>query len=192
MHHHHHHCGRHAEHRWAARRGGRHEGFEGVFERGGRGGRRRIFDAGELRLILLKLIEEQPRHGYDLIREVETRSGGAYSPSPGVVYPTLTLLADMGLAVEEAVEGAARKRFTITEAGRSHLAEHADEVAAAFARLQGLAEIRGRTDAAPIARAMHNLKLAMHNRLSQAGVDKDLILDVAGLIDEAAGKIERL
>ncbi|NWM55099.1 PadR family transcriptional regulator, partial [Escherichia coli] len=60
----------------------------GGFGHGERGGRRRMFDGTELRLILLKLIEEQPRHGYDLIREIEERSGGAYAPSPGVVYPT--------------------------------------------------------------------------------------------------------
>jgi DNA-binding PadR family transcriptional regulator len=189
----HHHCERRFERaaRWAARYG-RGESFSGDWERGRRGGgRRRMFDAGELRLILLKLIEEQPRHGYDLIREVEARSGGAYSPSPGVVYPTLTLLLDMGL-VEETGEGANRKLFAVTEAGRVHLAERAEEVAAAFARLQSLAEIRERTEAAPVARAIHNLRAALHNRLSQPGVDKALILEVAGLIDEAASRIERL
>ena len=74
---------------------------------GGRGpGRgRRMFDAGELRLVLLKLIEEQPRHGYDLIRAIEALTGGDYAPSPGVVYPTLTMLADMGLIEEVAAEG---------------------------------------------------------------------------------------
>jgi DNA-binding PadR family transcriptional regulator len=176
---------------WAARFG-RREDFERGFEGGRRGGRRRMFDGGELRLILLKLIEEQARHGYDLIRELETRSGGAYTPSPGVIYPSLTLLADMGFIAEEAAEDAGRKRFAITEAGRTHLAEHAEEVAAAFARLQSLAELRERTDAAPIARAMHNLKHALHNRLSQPGVDKQAVLEVAALIDEAASKIERL
>ena len=151
-----------------------------------------MFDSGELRLVLLKLVEEQPRHGYDLIRELEDRSGGAYSPSPGVVYPTLTLLADMGLAEEApAADGGARKLFAITEAGRAHLAERAEEVAAAFARLKSLAELRERTDAAPIARAMQNLRLALHNRLSQPGVDNAAVLEVAALIDEAAGKIER-
>jgi DNA-binding PadR family transcriptional regulator len=183
MQHHHHH------HRLAAGDGpsGRHRAppFEG-----GRGRRQRLFDGGELRLVLLKLIEEQPRHGYDLIREIEARSGGAYAPSPGVIYPTLTLLLDMGLAEEESAAGP-RKLVAITDAGRTHLAEHAAEVDAAMARLQALADVRGRTDAAPVQRAMHNLKAALHNRLSQEGVDKSVILDVAGLIDEAASRIER-
>ena len=113
------------------RHGMRHGGpFGGRPEGGprGRGGeRRRMFESGELRLVLLKLIEEQPRHGYDLIREIETLSGGAYAPSPGVVYPTMTLLLDMGLADEQASDGP-RKLLGISEAGRQHLIERADEV----------------------------------------------------------------
>jgi len=171
-----------------------HRGAEGGFGPGfgpGRGRRRRLFEGGELRLVLLKLIEEQPRHGYDLIRELEARSGGAYAPSPGVVYPTTTLLLDMGL-VEEAGGETGRKLFAVTEAGRAHLAEHAAELEAAFGRLQAVADVRERTDAAPVARALQNLKLAVHNRLSQEGVEKSVILDVADLIDEAARKIERV
>ncbi len=74
----------------------------------GRGGRRRMFDAGELRLVLLKLIADQPRHGYDLIRAIEELTHGAYAPSPGVVYPTLTMLQDMGLIEEAKGEGVAQ------------------------------------------------------------------------------------
>jgi hypothetical protein len=67
---------------------------------GGRRGRRRVFDAGELRLVLLKLIADQPRHGYDLIRAIEEMTHGTYAPSPGVVYPTLTMLQVMGFIEE--------------------------------------------------------------------------------------------
>lgn len=160
----------------------------------GRGGRRqRVFDGAELRLILLKLIDEQPRHGYDLIREIEARSGGTYAPSPGVVYPTTTLLLDMGLIAEDADDSSARKRFAITDAGRAHLAERAAEVEAAFARLQALADIGERTDPAPVRRALQNLKAVLHHRLSQdGGASKSVIFDAADLIDEAARKIERL
>src|SRR5579885_3543114 len=87
------------------------EGFGG----GGRRGRRsrRMFESGELRLVLLKLIADEPRHGYDLIRAIEELTAGEYAPSPGVVYPTLTLLQDMGL-IEEAAEAGSRKPFQIT------------------------------------------------------------------------------
>ena len=181
----------HHIHRGGLGRRGHHLGRESAFgaERGGR--RRRLFDAGELRLVLLRLIETQPRHGYDLIRDLEARSGGAYAPSPGVIYPTLTLLLDMGL-VEEAGGDSGRKLFAVTEAGRAHLAEHEPELAGAFERLQAVAELRERTEAAPVARAMDNLKAAIHNRLSQEGVDKAVILDVAALIDQAASGVEGL
>ena len=76
--------------------------------RPGRRGRGRVFDGGELRLVLLQLIAEQPRHGYDLIQAIEEITHGAYAPSPGVVYPTLTMLADMGL-IEEAKSEGSRK-----------------------------------------------------------------------------------
>lgn len=170
--------------------------FEVRWEVAGRGGprgggRRRMFDGGELRLVLLKLIGDEPRHGYDLIREIEDRTGGAYAPSPGVIYPTLTLLQDMGLIDEEKADGA-KKLFAITEAGKAHLAEHADEVAALFARIDDLGAMREKTDGAPIRRAMGNLRQVLQHRLTRDDVDLDTLHQVAALIDEAAQKIERL
>ncbi|WP_429592764.1 PadR family transcriptional regulator [Sphingomonas zeicaulis] len=158
---------------------------------GGGRGRRRLFDGGELKLVLLRLIADQPRHGYDLIREVEERTGGAYAPSPGVVYPTLTLLADMGL-IEEAAEGGSRKAFAITEAGTAHLAENEADVVALFERLASLSAMREKTDGAPIRRAMGNMRQVLHNRLSRDDVDADTLHQVAAILDEAAQKIERL
>src|SRR5690349_24107034 len=94
---------------------------------GGRRGRRsRVFEGGELRLVLLKLIAVQPRHGYDLTRAIEALTGGRYAPSPGVVYPTLTMLQDMGL-IEEAPGEGARKPFQITDAGTAHLDDNEEE-----------------------------------------------------------------
>ncbi len=158
--------------------------------RGEGGGRRRMFDGGELRLVLLKLIADTPRHGYDLIREIEERTGGAYAPSPGVIYPTLTLLDDMGL-IAAAVEGS-KKQFTITEAGTTELAAKADEVAALFARLDELGATRAKTDGAPIRRAMGNLRAVLQNRLSEGDVTTDTLHEVAAILDEAAQRIERL
>ena len=68
----------------------------GPFGRGGGGGSGRIFGPGGLRLVLLALIEETPRHGYQLIKELEQKFGGAYAPSPGSVYPMLTMLEELG------------------------------------------------------------------------------------------------
>jgi DNA-binding PadR family transcriptional regulator len=141
-----HQAGHHGDHRGLRRvammRGGEERGFGG---RGfGGGGRRRVFDGGELKLVLLSLIDAQPRHGYDLIRAIEELSGGAYAPSPGVVYPTLTLLDDMGLIEELKAEGA-RKQFTATEEGRALIAEKAAEIAALKERLAALGAFREKT-----------------------------------------------
>lgn len=158
-------------------------------ERAGGRGRRRLFDGGELRLVLLRLIGDQPRHGYDLIRAIEERTGGSYAPSPGVVYPTLTMLGDMGQIEETPSEGA-RKIFTVTDEGRRVLEEKAEEIAALMARLDQLGEVRERTDGASVRRAMHNLKAALLHRLHDA--DVETIHEAVALIDEAARKIERL
>jgi DNA-binding PadR family transcriptional regulator len=168
---------------------GHGRGLRGGGEGGG-GRRGRVFDGGELKLVLLKLIEEAPRHGYDLIREIEERTGGAYAPSPGVIYPTLTLLDDMGL-VEVAVDGT-KKSFTITDAGTAELAAKADEVKALFARLAEMGAMRAKTDGAPIRRSMGNLRAVLQNRLTADDVTAEMLHDVAAIVDEAAQKIERL
>ncbi|WP_442756346.1 PadR family transcriptional regulator [Methylocystis sp. JAN1] len=149
-----------------------------------------MFEAGELRLVILLLLEGEPRHGYDVIREIETRTGGVYAPSPGIVYPTLTLLEELG-QVEARVTESARKLYAITETGSSHLAENRREAEAALARLDELRQKSEVVDAGPIHRAMNNLKAVLSQRLSgQPG--KELLFSVADLIDEAARKIERL
>lgn len=158
---------------------------------GGRGGRRRLFSNDSLQLILLQLLSETPRHGYDLIREIESRSGEAYAPSPGVVYPTLTMLADMDLIAEQPGAGS-RKLFAISEAGRAHLGENANALKEAMERLTSLAQQAEQVDGAPIRRAMHNLSIAVRARLEREGADRETMFDVASLIDEAATKIERL
>ena len=190
-HHGHHHGRRHAG-RHGGGFGGRDWDDEGPGRghRGGHGRGRRVFDSGELRLVLLKLIADTPRHGYDLIRAIEELTGGAYAPSPGVIYPPLTLLSDMGLIGEEASEGA-RKIFAVTPEGSTHLEDHGEETAALFVRLEDLAKLRERTDVAPIRRAIHNLRSVLHHRLGE-GLDKEKLHQAVELIDEAARKIERL
>lgn len=159
---------------------------------GGRRGRRarRMFESGELRLVLLKLIADEPRHGYDLIRAIEDMTGGEYAPSPGVVYPTLTLLQDMGLIEEAAGEGP-RKPFQVTQEGRSYLDERSEEADALFERLE---ELKPRhSDAAPaIGRAVRNLMTALSHRVSRDGLNEDLLHEIAAVLDEAAQRIERI
>src|ERR1700730_5787987 len=143
------HFGSSFEGNWAAR-----HGWRGHFGPGsGRGGRhgmkgdlggsdfmraRRMLAQGDLRLIALALIAEQPRHGYETIKVLEDKTAGWYSPSPGIVYPTLTYLEEAGYVTAQA--DGAKKLYTITEEGRTHLAENQDFVDAVLARLAAIGE----------------------------------------------------
>jgi DNA-binding PadR family transcriptional regulator len=138
------HSGR-CEERWGAGRGwrGRHGGGFGWGGRHGTGGgdmmrAGRMLAQGDLRLIALALIAEQPRHGYEIIKLLEDKTEGWYSPSPGIVYPTLTYLEDAGHVTAQA-EGA-KKLYAITEQGKAHLEENRDFVDAVMERLGAIGE----------------------------------------------------
>ncbi|MCT2399462.1 PadR family transcriptional regulator [Novosphingobium mangrovi (ex Huang et al. 2023)] len=174
------------------RGGGRGMGHGGGRGPGMRGGRRkRLFDQSELQTLLLALIVEAPRHGYDLIREIETLSGGDYAPSPGVVYPALTYMEESGLIAVVAGESA-RKSYEATEEGRKQAEVDAEQAVALKARLSALAEQRDKVDPAPVRRAMQALKTSVFDRLSRDGADRELVLQIADAIDEATRKIERI
>lgn len=141
-HRHHHHSDERGKEVWHAGRGRRGGGgpFGWGGDRGFGGGdflrAGRMLAQGDLRLLALTLIAEQPRHGYEIIKVIEERTAGWYSPSPGVVYPTLTYLEDAGY-VTSGTEGS-KKLYTITEAGKAHLEENrdiADVVLKRFARI---------------------------------------------------------
>lgn len=175
---------------------GGHFGEDGPFGggRGGRGGGRRggrMFAGGELRLLLLHLVAEQPRHGYDLIRAIGELAGGEYAPSPGVVYPTLSLLVDEGMIAEEAGEGP-RKAFAVTDSGRAELHGRGAELDAILGRLKALGEQRDRAESPPVRRAMGNLHTAVRNRVMTQGFDTETAHAIADILDEAARRIERL
>ena len=165
--------------------------FEFGGGRRGRGGRGRMFESGELRLVLLRLIADQPRHGYDLIRAIEEMTHGIYAPSPGVVYPTLTMLQDMGLIRETEAEGS-RKVFAVTTEGEAHLAERKDEIDALISRLEDMGEDKRKAGGAPIKRAVGNLLSALWHRVTREDADEGTLHEIAAILDEAAQKIERL
>jgi DNA-binding PadR family transcriptional regulator len=159
---------------------------------GGRRGRRskRMFESGELRLVLLKLIVDEARHGYDCIRAIEEMTGGEYAPSPGVVYPTLTMLDEMGLVVEKKSKDSKRV-YEATDEGRVYLEERDEEVAALIERLVEMKPRDAETGPA-IGRAVRNLMTALSHRVGRDGLDDDLLHEIAAILDEAAQRIERV
>lgn len=139
-----------------------HDGFErrpAGRERGSRGPR--VFASGDLKLLLLALIGEQPCHGYDLIRRIENMFDGAYSPSPGVIYPTLTFL-EMGALIAGNAEGG-KKRYSVTDAGRLFLEDQAPALNEVRMRIEASKRsLRGQDRPPEIHEAVYNLRNALH------------------------------
>ena len=194
------HCGQHhhhGEHRHEYFMHGR--GPRGFDERGdgmgggpgGRGGRgeraERVFGRGDLPLIVLALIEISPRHGYEIIKAIEERCGGAYAPSPGAVYPTLTLLEEQD-HVTSSESASGKKLYTITDLGRAYLDENRAQVDGILARLDMFARVQAK-NALPerVHQAMHTLKHALllnKTNWSEAEAER-----VSAVLEQAANAI---
>jgi DNA-binding PadR family transcriptional regulator len=175
------------------RRRGRHGG--GFFSRGGDeefgswGGRGRVFGPGDLRLLLLALIKEQPRHGYELIKEIEQRFEGAYAPSPGSVYPTLTLLEELGYVRATAAEGG-KRLFEITNEGKTFLAENEAVVDGVMDRMRLAAHaMTGHAPPDVIHQAARTLRAAL--RFHGAGWNASETERVRKILERAALEISK-
>lgn len=147
-----------------------------------------MFGSGDLRYVILQLISEKPSHGYEIIKSIQERLGGTYAPSPGVVYPMLTMLEEMG-HIAGTSEGA-RKRYTITEEGTKALAENKEMVDALFARIDHLRQEYTRQRPQQIERAVENLRMAL--RMKMGSLTTEQIHAVTDIIDNAAKQIERI
>ena len=167
-------------------------GRRGIRDEGeGDGGRRdpaRVFDHGDLRLVVMALLAERPRYGYEIIKALEERVGGGYSPSPGVVYPNLTLLEEVGHATVSEERGG-RRLYTLSEEGLAYLAANKTAADAILARIDEGAPMR----AGPppqVVRALENLETAVRLRLKGRQPTDVQIRAVADAIDAAARTIE--
>lgn len=170
----------------------RHDDFESFADwnglrGGGRRGGGRMFGHGDLKLLLLALIEQEPRHGYELIRTIEDMFHGQYSPSPGTVYPTLTLLEEMGYVAMQSEQGG-RKRYAITNEGRAFLDENRGTVEAVMESTERKARFAAKL-ATPMAirDAVHALKHALAMRVSKW--DKAEAERVVAILERAAREI---
>jgi DNA-binding PadR family transcriptional regulator len=163
-------------------------GHRGHGRPGGRGCR--VFDHGDLRFVLFHLIAEKPRHGYELIKAIEEKFGGMYSPSPGVIYPTLTHLEELGYLRAE-TGGGTKKLYTITPEGRDFVAANQVLVDAILGRMEAASHLYGDGPAPEILQAMTNLRQALAARLSRGALDAEQIRTISGLLDRLAADIER-
>jgi DNA-binding PadR family transcriptional regulator len=147
-----------------------------------------MFGSGDLRYVILQLISEKPSYGYEIIKSIQERLGGNYTPSPGVVYPMLTMLEEMGYA--SVVTEGTRKLYTITEEGAKALAENKATVDALFARIENLKAQYATQRPQQIERAVENLRMAL--RMKMGSLTTEQIHAVTDIIDAAAKQIERI
>jgi DNA-binding PadR family transcriptional regulator len=157
--------------------------------RHGGGGKGRFFEQGDLRYVVLKLISEKPSYGYEIIKAIEDRLAGAYAPSPGIVYPTLTLLEELGYIKVQETDGP-RKLFAITPEGEVALEQNKAVVDAIFARMAEVHVRHGGHQAPQLVRAWENLKMAMNLRVAQGPLTAQQIEEIAAILDGAAKSIE--
>ncbi|MBV8049246.1 MAG: PadR family transcriptional regulator [Paludibacterium sp.] len=188
--------GRHGPHR-------RHHGGDAFDPEGGDLTRGRKFSGQDLQLMLLALLAETPRHGYELIRDIEQRSSGSYTPSPGVVYPALTYLDDTGLVVAEADGN--RKRYRLSDEGRAQLSAEAERVQwllaalthmgrrmAAFRRaMAGEAPENGETEDGWLPEFVEVRRAFKHALLLRAGADADEQRRLIAILRRALSEIEQ-
>ncbi|RBP13813.1 PadR family transcriptional regulator [Roseiarcus fermentans] len=166
--------------------------FRGLFgrHRGGPFGRwrgARMFDSGALRLLALGLIAEEPRHGYDIIRVLRARFQGSYSPSPGSIYPILQQLSDAGLVTSSS--HGPRRRFAITEAGKSWLAGQSAELDAIKVQLDEAASPIGEQ---AIGEAIRDLRQALFSKMREGALDAGQARRLRDVLERARREIEDL
>ena len=157
--------------------------------RGGpfRGGR--MFEQGDLKYVILQLLDEKPRHGYEIIKALEERFGGIYSPSAGTVYPTLTLLEDLGYA-RVSVEEGGKKIYSITDEGRAYLAQNRSAVDDIFERIAELGSTFLSDAMMDINRAFKDVGQATYRGGPRVFRDKDAARKIKEILEQAAREID--
>ncbi|MGA2806601.1 MAG: PadR family transcriptional regulator [Terracidiphilus sp.] len=180
------------EHEFGGRGPGRGFGHRGPggFGRGFGEGRGRLFDAGDMKLVILRLLADQPSYGYQLIKTMEERLAGGYTPSAGVIYPTLTQLEEEGLATASTENN--KKVYSLTQEGTEYLEANKERVGELFERLEqaGRGFERGRSP--ELMKAFMNLKGAVVARVSRESVTADQIKKITEAINAAAKAIDEL
>jgi DNA-binding PadR family transcriptional regulator len=155
--------------------------------RGGGPRSARVFDQGDLKYVILQLLVEKPRHGYEIIKAIEERFGGAYSPSPGTVYPTLTMLEDMGYARVMPEEGG-KKVYEITDEGRKYLEENRSAVDDIFSRITEFAQSIFGEPMMQVHRAMKNVGSAVY--VQNAKRTPEQLKQISDILERAAAEIK--
>lgn len=155
---------------------------------GGFGPKRRIVRKGELKFVLLRLLADEPMHGYELMRRLEEESGGLYTPSPGSVYPTLQLLEDQGYVSSTQDEG--KRVYRLTAEGRAFLKKHDSRARDIFGRFVHMGERFTGSAMRDVTRSFIHLAQVSFERATGGHGDPDTLARVKAILDRAAREIE--
>lgn len=153
--------------------------------------RNRLFEAGHMKLLVLHLIHQTAKHGYEIIKDIGELVGGGYTPSAGTIYPTLTYLEDMQFIVASQTDGE-RKQYSITPTGIEHLQQQQVRIQLILERLETRREIKNNDQYLDIHRAMENLKTSLRLKLKRGESNEHIIQQIAEKIDQAAVEIARI
>lgn len=153
------------------------------------GRRGRLFESGRMKLLVLHLIQQNPKHGYEIIKEISDLVGDGYTPSAGTIYPTLTSLEEMNCI---SLLDAERKQYQVTEYGETYLKDQQEMLTALLEKLRIRREIHNNDQLIEIHRAMENLKTALRLKLNITDLQQEQIYQIAEKIDQAAIAIGRL
>ena len=161
----------------------------GVFGFGrGFGPKRRVVRKGELKFVLLRLLADEPMHGYELMRRLEEESGGLYTPSPGSVYPTLQLLENQGYV--SSTQGDGKRVYRLTAEGRDFLKEHRSRASDIFGRFVHMGERFTGSAMREVTRSFIHLAQVSFERATGGHGDPDTLAGVKAILDRAARDIE--
>ncbi len=165
-------------------------GPRGGFGHGFGGGRERLFEGGDVRLVVLKLLSEQPSYGYQLIKTMEQRLAGGYTPSAGVIYPTLTLLEEEGLTSSSTENS--KKVYSVTAEGLQFIEANKERLSELFERMDEASRGFQRGRSPEIMRAFVELRSAVVVRLRSGNASPELTKKIAEAIRAAAKAILEL
>ena len=152
--------------------------------------RERLFDANDIRLLILYFLSQNSAHGYELIKSIEALAKGEYVPSPGIIYPNLTLLEEMG-SIQAAEQQTAKKAWQLTDEGKASLEQQSGEVRTILKRLESLGILGGNRRIPEVQRAIHNFKIALSTKLANRDIPQETLYKIIDTLDQAAKEIER-
>ncbi|CAM3978888.1 PadR family transcriptional regulator [Rahnella bruchi] len=152
--------------------------------------RERMFETGDIRLLMLHFLQQRSAHGYELIKAIEDLSKGEYTPSASIIYPNLTFLEEQGLITANQEEGG-KKQYSITHEGTQSLAGQGDLLGSVTEKLFSLAILSNNRSIPEMQRAINNMRMALNLRLAKGPIEQETLYKITDALDKATKEIER-